>query len=1103
METPAPLPSAAALIARADTMSVGRCRTVLFEFGREHRHHPGLPGLLADLTAHSSFGARSSLTIAESAGAAGHLAALLDHADASIATAAFIVAAKLPALAPAIETALPSQSKAVRHTAYGALRKHRNEALADRLLPAVQERHGREEAARLLSACSNDRIATELPVLAAHVTAWSTFARPHCIEAFTAYAADALAAGSPAQWDPWWRRHFDVLSAALENAPMAWLGLLERHPAPAVTDRIVLKSMPGLLAADADRTWAYVLDPRREQLLASVLERRSLLRRIAVEHPERIPALLRQGGSATALPLLLRHTAPSRRIEVLDAVRAAGVHIDDEPILALLPHAARTDAARRLLTERRVSGDPARRDAVRTHLPFDEIRDELLEATRRSDVDARARAYGHLIHAAALRHDPATVTDLFTFLDRAGKDQGVVHDRIFAGLKKIRPQDWTPDSLASLEAFTETCMTSPARSSNSVFKILELNGHLILAGLGAKRPALVAHGERRIDRVCTEMQAWAFGTLLPRLPRRIVVGIVRRVAPVLAARAEIDDYAATIVLARSLGRRLSEAPELEPVLRGGLRSKTASTVACCVGLLSRIEPGRYDRLAELVAVSPSRPELFEPLAVYRCDLLPAWFEAIGEPTPLALRQVLRRWSPALLGHWPPAVHAAYQGVLQGIATDVRRKDHSRVDALRVLTQVPDLPFEALAPFLNGEDRQLRAVAVSALHHIAPVEAAWEALPAFLDGDDAALAAAEMERLAHRSRPEAIAASAARLLNSPKVSARKQAVRVLARYRVPGAADLLTDLWADPNLHPSVREAAAAVAAERLGEPWAQTLVEDTERFGPDVRAVVLALAPHQVPASFSTRYIDLLTAAAADDDPRVQVAGSDGLARWAGYAKEAADALVDLATDLDSGDVWAAAMNALCTIAAAGGDAAPLLRTIDLLDQQSDDQPNAEEDRDLPVRQRFERIVTCLAPQYGHLALPPGLVEAVAAGLPADLGTRLLARTVDWNCGPDVLRALAARIQDPVEARLIGDAIDDRLLYDTVPDLLPFVTALVDLDDPHAAVIAATVIESAASESEWEDPWRDLLRRLRAHPSTMVRTLAFGVYTSEEYLGAS
>ncbi|MFG3339944.1 hypothetical protein [Glycomyces sp. NPDC048151] len=1092
-------PSAAALLARADAAPVGEHRHALFALGRAHRDDPALPGLLADLTATGLYGARTSLLIAQSADAHDHLRALLGHADAGIAASAFTLAARIPALAPAIETALPGQSKAVRLAAYGALRKHRNETLADRLLPAVRERFGPEEAAKLLSACSTGTVTAELPGLAPHVTAWSTFAKHHHVEAFTAYAAAALAERSPAQWGDWWRRHADVLTAAFANAPLDWLDLLERFPAPAALDRILVKALPVLLRADPDRTWTLLADPRREKLLTAAVQTPSLLRRIAAEPPARIAALLKQSGSTHYLPVLLRRTAPSRRPELVEAVRATGLHVDDETVLALLPRTARVETARALLTERRVAGDAARRDRVRSHLPFDEVRDGFLAEARRSDVDLRTKAYGDLVRAAALDHDPAAVADLLGLIGRAAKDQTKVHERIFQGLKEIRTHDWNPESLASLEAFTEACLASPSRSAGTVSAVLALTGRLHLAGLSTARTDLTGSGERLLDRLSTEAGRWELTNLLHRLPKRCTTDLARRLAPALEAQADVNEFGTALTIADAL----DDARALEPILLRAMRSKSASVVHDAAVTLTGIAPGRSERLARLAAAFPSRPELFPALAVHRWDLLPAWLTAIGEPTPTVLQHLLTARNPALLGQWPPAVQAAYQETLLHIAADDRRKNHLRASALKALAQVPGLPLDALAPFLSGDNAQLRSVALAELHRVSPVEAAWQALPAHLDSDDAAVAAAVMERLAHRSRPEAIAASAARLLHAPKVGARKQAVRVLARYRVPGAAELLTDLWADERLHPSVREAAAAVAAERLAEPWAQALVEDTGRFGPDVRAAVLALAPEQVPAAFSTRYIALLTDAASDDDPRLQVAGSDGLARWAGYAEEAADALVDFASDLDLDDVWAAAMNALCAIAAAGGDPGPLLRAADLLADRSEDQPNAEEDRDLPVRQRFERIASCLAPDYEYLPLPPGLAEAVAERFPADLGTRLLARTVDWNADADALRALVARIQDPVEAKLIGDALDERLLYSTVPDQLRFVTALVDLDDLHAAVIAATVIESAASESEWSEPWRILLRRLRAHPSTMVRIIAHTAYTADEYAGAT
>jgi hypothetical protein len=1024
--------------------------------------------------------------------------ATLDEPDAGKAKAAFKTAIRIGGRGDAVAAALPDQSKAVRLAAYEALRRDRDEALTDRLLPVVKERYGMAEAERLLPACSSTVVAAELPAFAAYTATWSTYAKHH-IEVFTAYATTALAERTPGQWADWWSHHRTGLSAALEHAPEAWLALLERHPAESIDGAAVLKALPALLAADRDRTWTYLLDPRREGLLASLFQRNAHLRRIAAEPADRIAALTARAGENANVPGVLRHIAPSRRIEVLDAIRSAGVHVDDESVLEVLPHPARIESARRLLEERRIAGNAVRREATRAHLPYEEVRDDFSTATRRSDVEERARAYGNLVTAAALRNDPEAITDLFGRLKRAAGDQGLVHDAILRALAKVRPQDWTPAHLDELANLTQSWLTAPARSSATVSLIVALATRAVNAGLSADRPDLVAYGENEFDRLLTETTRWELTAALRTLGHRFTVGLARRAAPALAVKAEIGEYQALWTLAGALGRRLAEVPELEALLHQAAGAKNLAHAREAVRLLAGIPQGRHNRLAALAAARPGLPELFPALALHRSDLVPAWLDVERETVPGVLFQI---WNPTVLGRWPQAALDAYREALRAIATDDRRTDSNRGQAMRALSRIPGLLLEALLPLLRSDNPHVKAVALSELHRVSPAAVVWEILPEYLDSKDAPAAAAVMDRLAHVSKPAVITAQATRLLDSPKVTVRKQVVRVLARYRVAGAAEILTGLWAEADLHPSVREAVAATAADRLAEPWAQAIVAAVDEHAADVQSAALGLAPEQVPVEFRARYTELLTAAASDDDARLQVTGSQGLARWARYEPRAADALVDLATGLDATDVWAAAMNALCANVTAGGDAGPLLRAVEILGAETDE-PNAEEDRDLPVRQRFERIVSLLCPLYGGPTLPAGTVEALTERLPAHLGTKLLAGTIDWDAEAAVAVALAGRVQDPVEARLIGQALDERMDYGTHTFTLGFVTSLVDSRDLHAAIVAASIIENAATADEWDEPWRELLRRLRAHPSSTVQVLAFGVYTAQEYEGGT
>ncbi|MET8997111.1 hypothetical protein [Amycolatopsis sp. NPDC004169] len=67
-----------------------------------------------------------------------------------------------------------------------------------------------------------------------------------------------------------------------------------------------------------------------------------------------------------------------------------------------------------------------------------------------------------------------------------------------------------------------------------------------------------------------------------------------------------------------------------------------------------------------------------------------------------------------------------------------------------------------------------------------------------------------------------------MLAGKKVTSRKEAIRLLAEHRVPGAADELAALWADLQLHRDLRRAIVSAAHRLLDDERAwQWLTEAT------------------------------------------------------------------------------------------------------------------------------------------------------------------------------------------------------------------------------------------------------------------------------------
>lgn len=65
-------------------------------------------------------------------------------------------------------------------------------------------------------------------------------------------------------------------------------------------------------------------------------------------------------------------------------------------------------------------------------------------------------------------------------------------------------------------------------------------------------------------------------------------------------------------------------------------------------------------------------------------------------------------------------------------------------------------------------------------------------------------------------------------------------------------------------------------------------------------------------------------------------------------------------------------------------------------------------------------------------------------------------------------------------------------------DVLSQTTAVAERDDLAAGVAAVALAQACGPRTGWSEPWRGLLRRLRAHPHPDVSYLAHRVHTTTE-----
>ena len=518
------------------------------------------------------------------------------------------------------------------------------------------------------------------------------------------------------------------------------------------------------------------------------------------------------------------------------------------------------------------------------------------------------------------------------------------------------------------------------------------------------------------------------------------------------------------------------------------------------------------------------PAVFHVLATERTDLLQPVLSGtipggrFWRRSVTFVPHVLRPWPR----RWTAAQRTAYLKLLHRAATKRSLPENERASAVRLIGDVPGTSAEDLRGYLRAREPLVRRMALTA--------AAWTASPRLVlgdllghaTGDDAHVALYAATRAARFTPPSALPAALEPVLAEGKVTARKEALRLLAHHRVPGAGEILARAWDRQGQHRDVRAAIASAARQLLDLPVGERILTEAVEGPRELARQVLGAAPLTVEPRHRARYASLVVRAARSADPEVRGEALDGLPRWVPWSPYATGTLAAQVRDLTETVTWLIALDGLVTCAITG-DARTELRDAVAALAAADEPADAEPERDLPAAQRLAAVVTALArAARADRDRADPVLTTVDQVLPEPLGALLAASTLRWD-RPGTLAALLDRpigsafAMAEVAGALAGPLGDgdpvvptlaryDHAIAGFAPyadpadpaDVLPHVTAVAERDDLAAGVAAVAVTYACGPRTGWSEPWRRLLRRLRAHPHPDVSYLAHRVHTATE-----
>ncbi|WTW96362.1 hypothetical protein OG216_24645 [Streptomycetaceae bacterium NBC_01309] len=1121
------------LLAALDPLPYPRRRGLIGDTARRLARTGELAGVLAELWGMGRDGRETALDLAVTGEDTAFVATVLRAPEPALVRRAVRSAARLPVPDDALAELLDDAPQILRSEVYRAIRRGRRTGLADRLVGDVLAAYGPAEAAVLLPACSHAVVATTLPALPLYRPLARALARrtPDLV----LNAADTELSRLPNSLRvTWWQRHGTAVGIIAESHPLRVLDLLEAHTWKGFLPWGLASWVHLLATADAERTVGLLT--RAES--ASPELSRGVARRLVDAAPPNLTGLgraLRDNDARFAR--LLRAFPPSAREAFFDAVHAdldMSHRTVGEDVLELLPGARRVAEARRMLADAERDDDSETRQEMLAHLPYDEVREELLAEAHRRHAYDRGEGYRALIACAARTRDPARFAAALTDdLDRVRKDQDAVRHDVASALDDVPRWLFTPaaaDALGMLtrHAFDAVDLSWPTHTT------LQSLAADVLAQCSSRRgaPDHPGHPGRPGQADDRRLADWASETLgqpgiaksfwvLPGRLHGIETQVVAALWPAVRSAADRRDYGPALALAEQLGRSGWAFAQLQDVLGEAVRLGDARTVTSAAPHWLADPRHRDARTAEVVAADPStitlRP-VCEAVVRHRTDLLDGFLT--GEPPRGRFAPASDVWVPRIgrhAAHWLPRQREAYARLAAARAADEALPADERAAWVAELAHVPGAGRPLVLAHLDSPDTLVRD---AALGGAARLEGHAETLPALLarlGGDDTHAAMYTASRVTRYVPPSQLGPLLVALLTAPggKVTVRKEVARLLVERGLPDGVERVADAATRDDVHRDVLGAALAVLLGRLDRPSAWAVAEHAVTGPRDVATVPTAVHPLDLTEGHRARFAGLVVATCGHPHAEVRRAAYQAFPRWSPWAPGEVARLHAVVRDLSVRKGWKDAAEAVQALVRDGFGHDEFLATVDVLA----DAARAEEggaagtgsDGDRSALRRLRRLVKLTrawARQHPSFVSPE--VRRIAERLADDPefayeGVQLLAEAVPLAGDEDAitagLRGLAHRCADrPVLAFRTGRRLRARLvLMPASPeDLLVPVAALTADDKTASGLIALAVTAESGPAAGWSAEWRDRARQLRSHSDPDVRDAARALSTSNK-----
>ncbi|MEV5835955.1 hypothetical protein [Nocardia sp. NPDC052112] len=1066
---------------------------------------PELGQILADLAERGYYERVIAIRMAAIVAEHEHLLTELDSGGPEFGTRAVVGLVRTGVEPEVLIERLPRMSQRVRRTMYRALGYGQRSRLADSLLPEVRRWFGAAEAARVLPNCSPRVVAKYLPELDYAVANWAALGRRH-IDAVLDHVEGRAAEAGESGWPNLWRWIAAGAVPAAKRHPNRLLALAAQ--AVRYTSIYELSSAAGALARhDSVRVVELILDPTGN---GTGMSGTALWRALSELPDDRLVALgtvysgCQRDRFLHALPL------DRRAIVVRQIFARPGVDPDLVPMTALdaLPRQERMALARELLDRSGGSDERAVRERLTARLPWDQAEPVLAEAIRRPNSDERAQAYPLFITAAEGTRDPMIVGAMLESLRRLRNEQDPVRYTALQAVNHLSPTLLRAEHLTALEQLGTDALQARDCSYPTRTAISGLARTLLRRGIEIDDPSFTDSALRLIE----NLAAHAISPDLADLDRSLPHGTEQQIFAALRRRidndAARDEWRLTLDLADGLHRRAWKIPALQQLLIRACGARDDQVVRRAVRLALSNPSTRDQTLATLLNRDRSliTMDIVQRLiATRRTDLLDS---LLGSATPGRFASPKVRLVPEFYSgfdRWTPRQVESYARLLIGHAESKKSSQYEKVRSVRILGRLPG-SADRLGEYTDHPDISIAEAALTALGRSDQPEAAIALLARHVDTDRARVAVSSIATCTKGLGPDKVASAVASLLHSPKITSRKEGVRLLAELHTPDAMAAIQSLWAQPDQHRDVRRAVVFACRWLLDTDAAWRIFADAAA-DPSVADEILNLRPELLPLAQRYRMAELIRQIAGGTDRQLAAHAIPVLNRWSRWSPpDTAMMLAHRICDLDELGLWLPAAQALVADIVTTVNDSALITAVDRLLAASD---HVIPGRDLPAVQRLVGLATAL----GAAAERSDAARSAAGALADRLSTEPFWRAAASNLYLAQIRWAerepTARLIQQASAVAGGALVDHpaQRLKVTLPGalrtarpetMLAIAGALSGSGELAGLLAMVMLIQQCGKHFGWSAPWVDLLAALRAHEIVDVRAAAAAVWMVTE-----